>query len=396
LSESFALVKHIGDINAEQWNTLAVGHPLVQHEFLLSMQESGCASNETGWSPHFLALYRSKQLAGAMPLYVKYHSRGEYVFDMAWARAFAQHGLQYYPKLLSAIPFTPVPGPRLLAQSHEDRVLLAREAIALADQNELSSLHVLFPTQEDCAALREAGFMFRESIQFHWQNEGYQNLDDFLSRLNQKSRKKLRQDKKKTIEAGVTFRWLEGDDLNNEALAFFYECYARTYFAHGNAPYLNKRFFEQLRDRMAHNLLIVMAYRDGERIACALNVRSNDTLYGRYWGSTQFVSGLHFETCYMQAIEYCISKGIKSFEGGAQGEHKLSRGMLPVRTYSAHWIRDTRYAQAIADFLKHETVAIEGYADELIDHSPYKREGGGRHVNAATLADAPAQGGNTT
>ena len=324
MSESFALVKHIGDINAEQWNTLTAGHPLVQHEFLLSMQESGCASNETGWSPHFLVLYRNNQLAGAMPLYVKYHSRGEYVFDMAWARAFAQHGLQYYPKLLSGIPFTPVPGPRLLAQSHEDRVLLAREAVALADQNELSSLHVLFPTQDDCAALREAGFMFRESIQFHWQNEGYQNLEDFLSHLNQKSRKKLRQDKKKTIEAGVTFRWLEGDDLNNEAMAFFYECYARTYFAHGNAPYQNKRFFEQLRDRMARNLLVVMAYRDGERIACALNVRGNDTLYGRYWGSTQFVSGLHFETCYMQAIEYCISKGIKSFEGGAQGEHKLS------------------------------------------------------------------------
>lgn len=308
-----------------------------------------------------------------MPLYVKHHSRGEYVFDMAWARAFAQHGVPYYPKLLSAVPFTPVPGPRLLAKSHEDRVLLARRAIALADQNELSSMHVLFPTADDCAALEEAGFMFRESVQFHWHNEGYGNIDEFLSRLNQKSRKKLKQDKKKAQQAGVTFRWLEGKHIDTAALSFFYECYARTYFAHGNPPYLSRRFFEQIHERMPENLLLIMAYRNGEPIACALNIRSDDALYGRYWGATEFVSGLHFETCYMQAIEYCISHGISRFEGGAQGEHKLSRGMLPARTYSAHWIRDTRYARAIADFLEHETLAIEGYADELAEHSPYKQ-----------------------
>ena len=379
MSEHFALVKHIGDIDAQQWNRLAADNPLVQHEFLLALQETGCAAPETGWAPHFLVLYRENSLAAAMPLYLKYHSRGEYVFDMSWARAFAQHGLQYYPKLLSAIPFTPVPGPRLLARNHADRVLLAQQAIALTEQNELSSLHILFPDVNDCTALREAGFMFRESIQFHWHNDGYQNIDDFLSRMNQKNRKKIRQDRKKAIQAGIQFRWLEGPDINDDALDFFYECYARTYFEHGNPPYLNKQFFQLLQQHMPENLLIVMATHSNEPVACALNIRSKDTLYGRYWGTTQFVSGLHFETCYMQAIEYCIAKGLQHFEGGAQGEHKLSRGMLPVRTYSAHWIRDTRYAQAIADFLEHETQAIEGYADELQEHSPYKKDPADKH-----------------
>ncbi len=374
LSEHFALVEHISDINAEHWNSLAEGHPLARHEFLLALQETGCAARETGWTPHFLALYRDQRLAAAMPLYLKFHSRGEYVFDMAWARAFAQHGLQYYPKLLSAVPFTPVPGPRLLARRHEDRVLLARHAIALADQNELSSLHVLFPTPADLAALEEAGFMVRESIQFHWHNEGYQDIDDFLSRLSQKHRKKLKQDRKKTAQAGLHFRWLEGSDIDENALAFFYECYVRTYFEHGNPPYLSKRFFEQLLAHMPENLLIVMACRGDEPVACALNVRSHDTLYGRYWGTTQFVSGLHFETCYMQAIEYCIARGLQRFEGGAQGEHKLSRGMLPVRTHSAHWIRDDRYARAIAEFLEQETAMMDDYADALQEHSPYKKK----------------------
>lgn len=372
LSEHFALLEHIGDINAEHWNDLAEGHPLLRHEFLLALQETGCAAAETGWSPRFLALYREQKLAAAMPLYLKFHSRGEYVFDMAWARAFAQHGLQYYPKLLSAIPFTPVPGPRLLARNHQDRVLLARQAIELAEQNGLSSLHVLFPTEADRAALEEAGFMFRESIQFHWHNEGYRDIDDFLARLTQKNRKKLKQDRKKSAQAGLRFRWLEGSAIDEEVLAFFYECYVRTYFEHGNPPYLNRRFFERLLEHMPEHLLIVLACHGDEPVACALNIRGRDALYGRYWGTTQFISGLHFETCYMQAIEYCIAKGIRRFEGGAQGEHKLSRGMLPARTHSAHWVRDTRYAQAIADFLERETAMLEDYADELQAHSPYK------------------------
>ncbi|HLU20141.1 MAG TPA: GNAT family N-acetyltransferase [Pusillimonas sp.] len=376
MSEQFSLVEHISDINAEQWNSLAQGHPMLRHEFFVALQETGCASAQTGWSPHFLTLHRNGDLAAAMPLYLKYHSRGEYVFDMAWARAFAEHGLRYYPKLLSAVPFTPVPGPRLLARNHEDRVLLARQAIELAAQNELSSLHVLFPMETDMAALREAGFIFRESIQFHWHNSNYRDMDDFLSRFNQKNRKKLKQDRKRSLQAGVTFRWISGDDINDDTLEFFYACYVRTYFEHGNPPYLNMEFFQHLVAAMPEHLVFVVAYQENAPIACALNIQSEDALYGRYWGATKFISGLHFETCYMQAIEYCIAKGLNRFEGGAQGEHKLARGMLPVRTYSAHWIRDARYAQAIADFLERETVAIDEYADILEEHSPFKKTPG--------------------
>ncbi|HEY9281081.1 MAG TPA: GNAT family N-acetyltransferase [Eoetvoesiella sp.] len=372
MSESFSLSRRLEDINPDQWNDLAGDHPLVRHEFLLALDQADCAVARSGWAPHYLLLHRNKKLAGAMPLYLKSHSRGEYVFDAGWAQAFAQHGLEYYPKLLGAIPFTPVPGPRLLARTHSDRVALARQAIALTQQNELSSLHVLFPSQADREALLEAGFIFRENVQFHWHNRQYKTLDDFLANLSQQKRKKIKQDRKKAIQAGVVFQWLQGKEITDEALAFFYKCYCRTYLEHGNAPYLNYDFFSRLHTHMAENLVLVVALQNGKPIACALNIRSGNTLYGRYWGATQFISGLHFETCYIQAIEFCITHQIAIFEGGAQGEHKLSRGMLPVITYSAHWIRDARYARAIADFLARETPAIQNYMDELQEHSPFK------------------------
>ena len=374
MTETFSLTRNLKDINADQWNALVGDHPLVRHEFLLALDQADCAVARTGWAPHYLLLHRNELLAGAMPLYVKYHSRGEYVFDTGWAHAFAQHGLEYYPKLLSAIPFTPVPGPRLLALTHADRVLLARQAIELTQQNQLSSLHILFPSNTDRQALQEAGFMFRESVQFHWKNQSYCSLDNFLASLQQQKRKKLNQDRKKAIQAGVSFRWLRGCEITEEILAFFYKCYCRTYMEHGNAPYLNHDFFSRLHDDMPQSLVLVLAEQHGEPIACALNIRSDSTLYGRYWGAIRFISGLHFETCYMQAIEYCIEHQISTFEGGAQGEHKLSRGMLPVKTYSAHWIRDARYADAIADFLARETPAIDSYVDELHEHSPFKEK----------------------
>lgn len=373
MAASFSLIHDLHDIDARQWNGLAQGHPLVSHEYLLAMQQTGCATAETGWAAHYLLMHRDTGLAAAMPLYLKAHSRGEYVFDMAWARAFAQHGIAYYPKLLAAVPFTPVPGPRLLAATHADRLLLARQAVEVACQNELSSLHILFPSDADCAALRQAGFLFRENVQFHWFNQGYRSLDEFLACMSQPKRKKIRQDRKKAQQAGVSFRWLQGEDIDEAALAFFYRCYCRTYIEHGNAPYLNEAFFRQLRQSMPQNLLIVLAEQQGAPIAAALNIRGADTLYGRYWGCTRYIPGLHFETCYVQAIEFCIRHGIAVFEGGAQGEHKLSRGMLPVQTWSAHWIRDERYAQAVADFLERETPAVTDYIDELHEHSPFKK-----------------------
>jgi predicted N-acyltransferase len=371
---AFEIIRDLRDISARDWRAFAGEQPFTQHAFLLAMQESGCASRATGWQAQHLLMRRDGRLAGVMLLYLKSHSQGEYVFDHAWAHAFERHGLSYYPKLLCAIPFSPIPGPRLLAQSHDDRVALAVQAAALAREQGWSSLHVLFPEEADKAALLEAGFMLREDVQFHWHNQGYRDFDDFLSQLNQKTRKKLRQDSKKVREAGVSFRWLDGQDIDDEALAFFYRCYVDTYLVRGRRPYLNLDFFQRLRRDMPDALFIVQALREGEPIACAFSLRDGQALYGRYWGSTQFVSGLHFETCYVQAIAYCIAKGLQRFEGGAQGEHKLSRGMLPQRTFSAHWIAHPGYAQAIQDYLQREGAAVERYIDDLESHSPFRQK----------------------
>ncbi len=374
MSTTFTLTNQLEHIDAHQWNTLAGPQPFLQHEFLLAMDQTECATRRTGWAPEYLLMHRDGNLAGAMPLYLKSHSRGEYVFDHAWARAFEEHGLPYYPKLLCAIPFTPVPGPRLLGASHEDRLALAQQAILVASQHGISSLHVLFPNDDDQRALAQAGYMFRDNVQFHWFNRGYRNLDDFLASLSQQKRKKLKQDRKKVMQAGVRFRWLQGEQISAQVLAFFYRCYQQTYLEHGNLPYLNQAFFERLRATLPDSMVIVLAERADQPIAAALNLRSRDTLYGRYWGSSVFIPGLHFETCYLQGIELCIQHGLTCFEGGAQGEHKLSRGMLPVRTRSAHWVGDQRFAQAIDDYLNRETPAIEAYIDELEDHSPYRKQ----------------------
>lgn len=367
------LTDDIGTIPARDWDALAGPQPFVRHAFLLAMQSTGCIGAAKGWHSCHLLLKRDGQLVGAMPLYLKTHSQGEYVFDHAWAHAFERHGLPYYPKLLSAVPFSPIPGSRLLAHTHEDRVLLARHATQLTQQQSFSSLHVLFPKEPDRLALHEAGFMLREDVQFHWHNQGYTCFDDFLASLNQKTRKKLKQDSKKVMQAGVSFRWLEGNDIDDEALSFFYRCYVDTYLVRGRQPYLSLAFFEQLRLHQPEHLFIVQAEQHGRPIASALSLRDADTLYGRYWGSLAFVPGLHFETCYMQAIAYCIANGLQRFEGGAQGEHKLSRGMLPVRTYSAHWVAHPGYAKAIADFVQREAQGVAQYLTALDQHSPFRQ-----------------------
>ncbi len=372
MTTTFSLVHRLDELDASGWNRLAGSQPFVQYAFLQGLYQTGCAAGPTGWAPHYLLMRRDGALVGAMPLYLKSHSRGEYVFDHGWAQAFAQHGLDYYPKLLCAVPFTPVPGPRLLAATHQDRVALARQAIQLTEQNGISSLHVLFPHPLDQAALEEAGFMVRENVQFHWFNEGYQDFAQFLASLSQQKRKKINQDRKKSIQAGISFTWLNGDAIDDDSLKFFYRCYEQTYLEHGNPPYLNLAFFGHLRAHMAENLVIVLAHRQGTPVAAALNLRDQTHLYGRYWGSMTYIPGLHFETCYMQGIEYCISHGLSVFEGGAQGEHKLSRGLMPVRTCSAHWIADPRYARAIADFLDQEGAAVGQYIDTLKQHAPFK------------------------
>ncbi|WP_415913742.1 GNAT family N-acetyltransferase [Paraburkholderia sp. J63] len=367
------VVDSLVEVSAGDWNVLCESNPFVSHEFLSAMHDTGCAVRDTGWQPFYLLMRKGADLAGAMPLYLKSHSRGEYVFDHAWADAFKRHGLRYYPKLLSAVPFSPVTGPRLLAASHADRVLLARGAVQLAKQMDVSSLHVLFPHEADLDALTEAGYMLREGVQFHWENFNYRDFDDFLSKMSHDKRKKVKQDRRRVMEAGVTFRWIRGADIDSRALDFFYACYENTYREHWNPPYLTREFFERVHSTMPESIMLVIAEANGRELACALNVIAGSTMFGRYWGTTEFVSGLHFETCYMQGIQYCIENGLSSFEGGAQGVHKMSRGLLPTATWSAHWVADRRFAHAISEFLDEETAAMDAHIDELEAHTPFKR-----------------------
>jgi len=359
-------------IDAQAWDALAGDQPFLRHAFLCALHETGCAAPETGWAPHYLALWCDGGLIAATPLYLKSHSRGEYVFDYAWADAFQRHGMRYYPKLLSAIPFTPVTGPRLLASNDEDRATLVRGLVAFAEEVKVSSLHLLFPSDADMRVLRDAGFMIRESVQFHWTNDGFADFDEFLARMSHDKRKKIRQDRKKVAAAGLAFRWLRGGDIQEADLAFFYDCYCRTYFQHGNPPYLNRDFFVRAYREQPDAFVLIMAERDGEPVAAALNLAGGDALYGRYWGATEYVPGLHFETCYMQSIAYCIAHGIARFEGGAQGEHKMARGLLPTPTWSAHWVAHPGFAEAIQNFLDEETSAVTDYLGELEAHTPFK------------------------
>ena len=367
------IVDSLASIPASDWDALAGNHPLLSHAFLRALQESGCASAETGWAPCHITLWREGRLAAAMPLYLKSHSYGEYVFDWAWADAYQRHGLQYYPKLLNAVPFTPVTGPRLLATNEADRGALLDAGLAFARDSGVSSLHCLFPAAPEVATFESAGMMLRASVQFHWRNEGFSDFDDFLGRMNHDKRKKIRQERRKVRDAGIEFRWLRGSEASEAHWAFFVECYNRTYRAHHSTAYLNLDFFLRLAQATPENLLLILGYREGLPVASAFNIIGDDTLYGRYWGTKEFHSGLHFEACYYQAIEFCIAEKIAAFEGGAQGEHKLARGLLPQRTVSAHWLAHPEFAEAVTRFLRKEASGIEHYVDELAEHSPFKQ-----------------------
>jgi predicted N-acyltransferase len=368
----FTIIDSLVGVDPAQWQALAGDNPTLSYAFLHALHETNCASPHTGWAPRYLVLHRDGALRAAMPLYLKDHSRGEYVFDHAWADAFHRNGIDYYPKLLSAVPFTPVTGSRLLAHTQEDRQLLARAALQVARQLDTSSLHILFPDEQDRQALAEAGFMLREGVQFHWENAGYADFDAFLSNMKMEKRKKLKQDRRRVLDAGIAFEHLAGGQITDEALRFFYSCYVSTYEAHYSKPYLSLKFFQRILHEQPDSLMIVLAKRGGQPVAAALNLVGGNIMYGRYWGTQEFVSGLHFETCYVQSIEYCIRHGIARFEGGAQGVHKMSRGLVPTPTWSAHWVADRRFADAIADFLAQETAAMDDYIDELAEHVPFK------------------------
>jgi uncharacterized protein len=372
-------LESIADIDATSWNALAgCRQPFVRHEFLLALEESGCATPSTGWTPRHLVIEDSHgQAVGGLPLYRKGHSRGEFVFDFSWANAYAQHGLEYYPKLLSAIPFTPVCGSRILVSSTVDRRtmtnILIQTAAAYARSEELSSWHVLFPSDEDLASLKQAGLIERRDCQFHWFNRDYESFDAFLATFTAEKRKKAKRERRRVAEAGIEFDTRLGGEMDDRLWNVVYQFYADTFYRHGHDPYLNLKFFKQIAATMPERLMLKIARHGSEPIAVAIFFVGDDALFGRYWGAGGNYHSLHFETCYYQGIEYCIEHKLKRFEPGTQGEHKVPRGFVPTLTSSAHDICDPRFAAAIRDFALREARGIDNYAASVNEHVPYHR-----------------------
>ena len=374
------IVDRLSDITSEEWNALLPSDagPFLRHEFLSALEVTGCVGANTGWQVAHLALRNSQKLIGAMPLYLKQHSYGEFVFDWSWAQAYEQQGMQYFPKALCAIPFTPVQGSRILSARNVDADLVQKQLIAglktLVVQNNLSSAHVIFPHDSEAKGLKDQGFMLRDSVQFHWHNQGFENFEQFLAALTMKRRKNIRREREQVSRELITFRHVPGISSTNADWEFFYRCYENTYLEHGSSPYLNETFLKLWAHRLPENLHLIIAERNGNPIAASLLVvdPTSSKAYGRYWGAIEHVPCLHFETAYYQAIQYCISNQIQTFEGGAQGEHKRARGFLPTTIQSAHFIADPQFAKAVQHFLDREHQGIGAYVDELAEHSPLK------------------------
>ena len=442
------------EVDATAWNALLAlqSHPtpFMRHEYLAALHESESAVPHTGWTPRFMTLWEGDLLVAACPLYLKSHSYGEYVFDWAWASAYEQHGVPYYPKAVVAVPFTPVPGTRLMARDAAARQGLVQALCQWCEDEGISSLHVLFASDDDVLTGAREGLMLRHTVQFHWKNvaptlgtdvsslppEGalaalgrpgggsgaaptlgtggfllptesvlaaveshcdsrsaaagplaYRDFDDFLAHLTQEKRKKFRQERRRVAEAGVTFRWALGADITADDWNFFYRCYEHTYLEHGNPPYLTRAFFQQMADRMPEHWLLFIAEREGRPIASSLIAISAQpssargqyhskyagcTAYGRYWGALERVDCLHFEACYYQPLAWCIAHGVQRFEGGAQGEHKMARALLPVPATSMHWLANPAFADAVDRFLAREGAGVEQYLDHLQARSPFR------------------------
>ena len=370
-----------GAVSAGDWNALleqqAQPTPFMRHEYLLALHASGSAVPATGWTPQFITLRAGGELHAACAVYLKSHSYGEYVFDWAWADAYRRHGLRYYPKLLAAVPFTPVPGTRLLARDDTARRRLAAELRKHALERRLSSAHVLFVDAADAQALLDEGWMMRDGVQFHWTQDGAQPLADFsdlLACMQRDKRKKIQQERRKVADQGVSFSVHEGAAIGAAQWDFFHHCYTLTYEAHHSTPYLTRDFFARTARTMAPHWLMFVAHQAGQPVAASLIAidPQRRSAWGRYWGCTKPVPCLHFEACYYQPLAWCLAHGYQRFEGGAQGEHKMARGLLPVKTQSAHWLRDERFASAVGDFLSAEGQGVEQYVGELRERNPFK------------------------
>jgi predicted N-acyltransferase len=369
-------------LDAAAWNALLAQQeaptPFMRLEYLAALHASRSAVPDTGWTPRFLTLHRNGALRAAGPLYLKEHSYGEYVFDWAWADAYQRHGLAYYPKLLVAVPFTPVPGARLLAREPGDRALLLQAMRQIAGDAGVSSVHALFVDDADARAAQAApGWLERSTVQFHWTNrepEPYADFADFLAGLQREKRKKIQQERRRVAEAGVEFRTAVGSAIGPEDWDFFYRCYTLTYRAHHSTPYLTRDFFRRMASNLAEHWVMFTAWRGGQRLAASLVAIDADrgVAYGRYWGAVEHLPCLHFDACYYQPLAWCIAQGYRRFEGGAQGEHKMARGLMPVQTRSLHWLAHPQFARAVADFLAREGAGVADYLDELNDRRPFK------------------------
>lgn len=373
------LINGIAEVSASVWNALVgTDYPFWRHEFLLALEASGSVSDKTGWEPQHLLLWEDeKTLAGALPLYRKFHSRGEYVFDHDWAHAYQRYGLVYYPKWLTAVPFTPCGGNRILVKPGLDEDLVFSQLFdymqEACDEYKISSWHCLFPTKSQADYLEQKGFLIRQGVQFQWFNRGYSSFDDYIQTFNSKKRKNIKRERRYVEENDIELWQVPGAEVSESQWRAFFEFYQVTYMKRGMRPYLNLEFFHQIAETMPEQLFLVLAVKDDRYVGAALSLIGSDTLFGRYWGCLEEYNGLHFEACYYQGLEYCIKHGLGKFDSGAQGEHKIARGFEPTHTYSAHWVRDPQFRSAIADFLQREKEHIDLYKADAEAYLPFKK-----------------------
>ncbi len=370
-------INSMTQVDAVAWNNLTgTAYPFMRHEFLLALEQSGAVCEHSGWLTAHMLVIKQNQLLAFMPMYVKQHSWGEYVFDQSWAQAYHQQGLDYYPKLLSAIPFTPCLGPRVVVHAGIDTLDVMRLLLDFikqhAQQHNISSWHCLFPELPQLEALRTLALSIREGVQFQWFNQGYTDFNDFLNTMNASKRKMIKRERRRVVEQGVQLLRIAGSEVNEHQWQTFFELYSLTYLKRNSQPYLNLAFFKQIAATMGEYLLLILALKDEQPVAAALSFIGDDTLYGRYWGSYEDYHSLHFEACYYQGLDYCIEQGLKRFDSGAQGEHKIARGFEPVTTYSAHWLKDERYAKAVEHFLEKERKEVLQYKQVATHYLPFK------------------------